>query len=166
MKKLTIIFAVFLIGLTAQAGFSQNISDKRDDQSLIVKTTRFLEENPFDSEAKKMREWAFKYLSETKDLSLVVCAGELTKPMLDKKNKFGGDLFVQYAMGMATYKIENPKAEEIDAQIAGVESMLKSYDAMLSADETAKFAGMNPLVEKRDKGGLRAMVIAANCGKK
>jgi hypothetical protein len=166
MKKSAVIFALFLIGLTAQIGFSQNILTNRDESQMLVKTARFLEETPFAGEAKGMREWAFKYLSETKDVSIKMCAGDLTKPLLDKKNKFGGELLIQYAVGMAAYKFENPKAEETDAQVAGMESALKAYDAMVSADENAKFAGMNVLVEKRDKGGLRTMVIAANCDKK
>lgn len=167
MKKLTIVFAILLIGLAAQAGFSQkNIADERDDKLMLVKTTRFLEENPFDAEANRMREWGFKFLTETKEVKVNVCAGDLTKPLLDKTNKFGKDLFVQYAMGMAAYRIENVKAEETDVQLAGMESMLKAYDTMVNADETAKFAGMNILVERRDKGGLKTMIELAKCGKK
>jgi hypothetical protein len=167
MKKLTIIFALFLIALTAQISFSQELTTGASDKSMLIKTARFLEQSPFDKNAKKLRGSAFQYIAESSDVSVVVCAGDLTKAPLDKKNKYGGELLLQYTLGMAVYKIENAgKEDENAAQMAGVESMLRAYESMVREKPEAKFAGMDELLARRDKGELEALVKAADCGKK
>lgn len=167
MKKLTIIYALFLIALTAQISFTQELTTGRGDKEMLIKTVRLLETSPFDKSAKELRSAAFRYIAETKDVSVVVCGGDLNKAALDKKNKYGGALLIQYTIAMAAYKLENAgKDDENAAQLAGLESMLKSYEAMVSEKPEAKFAGMDELIAKRDKGELEAMVKAADCGKK
>lgn len=166
MKKLMIVFALLIIGLTTQIASAQ--TDKDKNKELLIKITKFLEEKPFDEKAKQYRENAFVFVAETKDVSVVVCGGDLTKEVTKKKNKYGGELLIQYSLAMAAFKLENPdkKDDENAAQLAGMESMLKTYEAMLAQKPDAKFAGMDDLIAKRSKGELKALVEAANCGKK
>ena len=78
MKKSIVTFALFLcVELSAQISFGQ--ATKPSDKETLVKATRFLEEKPLDKDAKKIREWALLYVIETKDVSVVVCGGDLTK---------------------------------------------------------------------------------------
>ncbi|MBS1795656.1 MAG: hypothetical protein JSS81_17505 [Acidobacteria bacterium] len=165
MKKLTIIFALVVIGLTAQSGFGQTTGD---DRANLIRAARFLEEKPFDKDAPKMREWAFLYVAQTKDVSVVICAGPLIRPMLEKKNKYGDELLNQYAIAMAAFKLQNPdrKSDENAAQLAGLESALKAYEKMVAGDSKAKYAALDELLAKRDKGELKALVEAADCAKK
>jgi len=167
MKKSIVTFVLFLcVGLTAQISFGQ--ATKPSDKEMLVKATRFLEEKPLDKDAKKIREWAMFYVIETKDVSVVLCGGDLTKAALEKKNKHGSELLGQYTFGMAVFKLENSTkaTDENAAQLAGLESMLKSYEAMVKENPKAKFAGMDDLIKKRDNGELKALVEAADCGKK
>jgi len=163
MKKLTIVLTILLIGLTAQVGFGQKPSDKEN----LIKIVRFLEEKPFDENAKKYREWGFLYVAETKDVSVTVCTDAI-KPALDKKNKYGGELMIHYSIAMAAFKLENPSKanDEVTAQISGVESMLKSYEAMVKEKPKAQFAAMDALIEKRNKNELAAFIEANSCQKK
>lgn len=165
MKKLTLIFALFVISLTAQIGFGQTAAE---EQNLLIKSARFLEEKPFDKDAKKVRSWAMSYVIQTKDVHILICGGELLSPVLEKKNKFGSELLGQYTIGMAAFKLANSDkaADENAAQLAGLESMLKAYEQMLKENPKAKFDGMDALLAKRDKGELKPAVDAANCGKK
>lgn len=165
MKKLTIIFTLLIIGLAAQIASAQ--TDKEKNTALLVRITKFLEEKPFDDKAKEYRENAFKYLIETKDVSVVLCS-DTTKEALKKKNKFSGELLIQQSLGMAVFKLTNPDQanDENAAQLAGIESMLRAYESMVRENPKAKFAGMDDLIAKRDKGELKAMVDAADCGKK
>ena len=165
MKKLTIIFTLLIIGLTAQIATAQ--TDKEKNTALLVKITTFLEESPFDAKAKDYRENAFKYLIETNDVSVTLCT-DTTKEALKKKNKFSSELLLQQSFGMAVFKLMNPdqKDDENAAQLAGIESMLRTYEAMVKENPKAKFAGMDDLIAKRDKGELKALVDAADCGKK
>jgi hypothetical protein len=165
MKKFTIILTLFFIALGAQIGFGQNAAN---DKETLIKAARFLEQKPFDKDAKKIREWAMFYVIQTKDVSVVLCGGDLTKAMFDKKNKNGTELLGQYTIGMAAFKLENPdrKTDENAAQLAGIESALKAYEAMIAEKPKTKFEAMDELLVKRDKGELKATVDAANCGKK
>jgi hypothetical protein len=165
MKKLTIIFALLIIGLSAQFGFAQNT--KQNDKEMLIKASRFLEEKPFDKEAKNIRAWAVAWASDTKDVAVIVCGGT-ANPLLDKKNKFGSELLGQYLIAMTAFKLENPDkaADENAAQLAGLESVLKTYEAMLKENPKAKAEKMEELLAKRNDGTLAKYVADADCGKK
>ncbi len=168
MKKLTIIFALFIIALTAQIGFAQQKATKEEMKDLLIKAARFLEAKPFDKDAEDIRGAAMRYVIETDDVHIIICGGDILAPVLEKKNKYGTELLGQYTIGMAAFKLANPdkKDDENAAQLAGVESMLRAYESIIAEKPKAKFAGIDDLIAKRDKGELKAMVDAANCGKK
>lgn len=165
MKKLTIVFALFFIALTAQANSAQ--STRLDNQQRLVKAARFLEEKPFDKQAKEERAWAVKYASDTEDVTVIVCGGT-GAAFLDKKVKFGSELVSQYLIAMTAFKLESPSkaADENAAQLAGVESALKAYEAMLKENPKAKAEKVEALLAKRNDGTLTKFVADADCGKK
>ncbi|HEX8738402.1 MAG TPA: hypothetical protein VF721_23930 [Pyrinomonadaceae bacterium] len=165
MKKLSIIFALLIVALTAQAAFAQSQADK--DRAAFISNTRLLEKKPFDPNADAARKWGFKWVADTDQVSVVLCSDTL-KLLPDKKNKFKGELLMQFMFGIAAFKLENPdkKDDEKAAQLAGLESMLRAYEAMVSANEKAKNAELDALLVKRGNGELKAMVDAANCEKK
>lgn len=165
MKKLSIIFALLIVALTAQAAFAQSQADK--DRAAFISNTRLLEKKPFDPNADAARKWGFKWVADTDQVSVVLCSDTL-KLLPDKKNKFKGELLMQFMFGIAAFKLENPdkKDDEKAAQLAGLESMLRAYEAMVAANEKAKNAELDALLVKRGNGELKAMVDAANCEKK
>lgn len=165
MKKLTIIFALLIIGLSAQITFAQSQKDK--DRAAFIGNTKLLEKKPFDPNAPAARNWNFKYIADTDEVSVVVCGGAL-KLIPEKKNKFKGELLMQYTFGMAVFKFENPdkKNDENAAQLAGLESMLRTYEVMIAENEKAKNAELDALIVKRDNGELKSIIEAADCGKK
>lgn len=166
MKKLTIIFTLFLLGLFTQIVSAQN--SKTIDKATFIKGTQLLEQDPFNKDAKKIREAMLLYVIQTNDVSVIICGGDLTKAALDKKNKFSSELLGQYTFGMAAFKLENPDkaTDENAAQLAGLESMLKAYEQMVKENPKAKYAGVDDLIVKRDNGTLAKAVADANCGKK
>ena len=161
MKKLMVVFAFIFVALSAQIGLAQS------EKELVIKAARAIEEKPFDKETVKMREQALKYVIETDQVSIVVCGG-VVEPFLDKKNKFGSELSVAYTIGMAAFKLENPTkaSDENAAQLAGVESALKTYEAILKEKPKAKFDTVDALLMKRNNGELAKYVADADCGKK
>lgn len=165
MKKLTIIFTLLIVGLTAQIAFAQ--SQKQKDRAAFISNTRLLEKKPFDANANAARLWGFKWVTDTDDVSVVLCSGTM-KLIPEKKNKFKSELLMQFTFGMAVFKLENPdkKTDENAAQLAGVESMLKTYEVMVAENEKAKNAELDALLVKRGNGELKALVEAAECGKK
>jgi hypothetical protein len=166
MKKLTIVFALLCVGLFTQAVSAQNKSGI--DKQTFIKAVKILEQDPFIKDGKKYREALTFYLIETKDVTVTLCTDSLTEPLFDKKYKFSNELFGQNMFGMAVFKLENPdKAnDEAAARLAGVESMLRTYEVMVKQNAKAKLPAADELIALRDKGELKAKVDAANCGKK
>lgn len=165
MKKLSIIFALLIVGLTAQITFAQ--SQKEKDRAAFISNTRLLEKKPFDENAGAARNWGFKWVADTDEVSVVLCS-ETMKLIPEKKNKFKGELLMQFTFGMAVFKLENPdkKTDENAAQLAGLESMLRTYEVMVAENEKAKNTELDALLVKRNNGELKALVDAAGCGKK
>ena len=166
MKKLTITFALLITALFAQTTTAQ--SDKKLDKETFIKAVKILEQDPFIKDAKKYREVLTFYLIETKDVSVTVCTSDATKSLFDKKYKFSNELFGQNMFGMAVFKLENPdKAnDENAAQLAGVESILRTYEAMVKQNSKAQFAAADALLAKRADGTLAKFVADNGCGKK
>lgn len=149
------------------AGGFVNTTAQELGPTQLIQAARFLEAKPFDKNAEAVRSMAVRYVIETKDVSVVICAGDITKPFLDKKNKNSTELIGQYTIVMAAFKLENPakKDDENAAQLAALESVLRTYETMLREKPKSKHALMDEYILKRDKGELKAVVDGANCGK-
>lgn len=133
----------------------------------LISASAALEKDPFSGDAKNLRGLAVRYVIETNDVSIIVCGGDLMQPLLDKKNKNSTELIGQYTIGMAAFKLQNPdNADENAAQLAGLESALRAYEAMLQKKPKTKHAGMDDLLAKRNSNVLSDLVAKANCGKK
>ncbi len=151
MKRLT-----FAASLCVVLCLSFVASAQTTKRAQLIKFAKELESAPFSEEAKENRGWAVKYLIETDEVHLVVCSNEITTVFLDKKNKFGSEILSQYMMGMAVFKFENPEkaTDEDAAQLAGVESAIKAYAAMIAEKPKGKYQKMDDLVAMRDRGEL------------
>lgn len=165
MKKLSIIFALLIVALTTQMALAQ--SQKEKNRTSFISNTRLLEKKPFDPNADAARKWGFMWVADTDEVSVVLCS-ETMKLIPEKKNKFKGELLMQFTFGMAVFKLENPdqKDDENAAQLAGIESMLKSYEVMVTENNKAKNAELDALLVKRNNGELKALIESAKCGKK
>ena len=161
------LFFILAIGLLLTFnGFGQD--SKPSDKEMLVKASQILEQAPFHEKAKDFRAWAVNYVIQTEDVSVIVCGGDVVAPLLDKKNKFSSELVAQYTIGMAAFKINNPAMakDENAAQLAGLESAIRAYQAMVKEKPKAQFAPMDDLAAKDSSGELKKMVDAADCTKK
>lgn len=163
MKKSRTFFAFvfFAFAIVCLNGEAKAQKFGKDD---LIKAARFLEERPFDKNADLIRALAVTYVMETDDVTVTVCGGKATEPLLDKKNKNSSVLVSQYTIGMAAFKLQNPQnTNEADAQKAGIESALKAYEAMIAEKPKTRHPGMDELVAKRNSGDLQAFVSANGC---
>ena len=153
-----IVFTIFATGVSAQEFTSEH----------LVRAAKLLEVSPYDKNAEAIRGAAVRYVIDTKDVSVLICAGDITKPFLEKKNKNSTELVGQYTIALAAFKLENPsqKDDEDAAQLAALESVLRTYENMIKEKPKTKFAPMDNYIQLRDKGELKALVEKAACGKK
>lgn len=153
-----------LVGLLSANSIANNLQ-KEDPVQTLIKAARFLEEQPLDKDAKKVRAWAITWIIETDKVSVNICSLILG---VDKKYKYGSEMTGQYTIGMAAFKLANPdKASDENAvQLAGVGSAIASYESMVNAEPKAKNAFMDQLVAKKADGSLPQYVLENNCKEK
>lgn len=154
---------VMLITLFCTVGFARGTQDdEKNAADKLIKSARLLEQKPFDKDAKDLRKWAFMWIAQTDKVSVTVCSLLLE---VDKDYKYSGDLYTQYTMGMAAFKLANSdKAGDEDAaQLAGVESAMTSYESIVREKPKATNAFMDGLLAKRADGSLAKYVLENNC---
>ena len=138
----------------------------QNESEMLIKTVGLLEEKPFDKEVNKMREGALKWLIQTDKVSVSVCSLMISE--VEEKYKYKSDILTQYTLGMAAFKLTHPdKAQdEAAAQLGGVESALRLYEAIGKEKPTAKSAFLDDLLAKRAAASLSEYVAANNCKEK
>ncbi len=129
------------------------------DREKLIASTKLLEQEPFHADAPDLRRWALVWLQKTPDVEVTLC--EAASPFLDEKLQATGgpELMLQSMMANGSFKLQNPGAEENAAQLAGLESALKAYEAMLRQKPEFKTASIDDLLVKRDKGELGAVAV-------
>ena len=137
---------------------------KPDEVAALVSATRFLEQSPLDKKAKDVRSSAVKWVIETDKVTVSICANFLRA--YDDKYKYGSELMGQYMLGMAAYKLSNPGKDEASVQLAGYESALLAYEAMVKQESKAKNSKLEALVAKRADGTLAQHVAENSCKEK
>lgn len=159
------IIVLMIIALSVQSSLAQ--SKKEKDRRSFINNTKLLEKRPFDPNADLARKWGFKWVADTDDVSVVLCS-ETMDLIPNKKNKYKSELLMQFTFGMAVFKLENPdkKNDEDAAQLAGLESVLRTYEVMVNEKKKAKSKKMDELLAKRDNGELKRMVEESDCSSK
>jgi len=159
IKKIGLVFALLMIGLTAQTVLSQDKKTSTpEEKAIFVKGTRILEQDPFNNKAKDISKGLLFWLIEAPDVSVTLCS-DFLEPV-GKKYKYSPELTGQFTFGMGAFIIENPdKAKDEKAIFAGgLESVSRMYESMLKVKPEAKNVYLDSLVDKRTKGEIGQLV--------
>jgi hypothetical protein len=153
---LTLIFAAAAFPSTGQ-------KDEKDAAETLIKAARSLEQNPLDNKAKDIRSKAVMWIIATDKVTVNICS--LISSGVDKEYKYQSEVFGQYTIGMAAFKLANPSraSDEDAAQLAGVESALLSYESIIKAQPKSRNAFLDGLLAKRGEGQLAGFVKENNC---
>ena len=165
MKRFFIVpSALAIVLLFAISGVAQNQRGPSTPQEreTAVKVARLLETEPFHKDAKKMREWFLIWIIGVPDIHVELCSAYMPPEKSTDKN-YGSEIFNQTMFASAAFVIEHPDQanDRVAAQLAGVEGALKVYETILTTKPKAKSEFWDSLVEKRNKGELRAFVEEA-----
>jgi hypothetical protein len=135
------------------------------ERQRFLALTRKLEQAPLDRSLYEEKKWAKQWLEAIPDVNVNICAPILFGvDFVTEQNKYTPQLSYQATFGSAAYIIEHPdKAGDMDAQfLAGVESALKSYSAIVKNDPQAKSKALDALLEKQKQGKLADFVRSAS----
>jgi len=125
----------------------------------------FLETNPLAKEAKPYRAKLLVFLAEVPDISIKLCLKVLGDSK-QTKGDYETDLVGHLMFSQAKFIIENPDKANDDAAVylAGVEGVLRLWQALKTAKPKAKFPFMDELLEKQQAGTLAEHVQAGMKG--
>ena len=144
----------------------------RQERADAVKLAKVLEDDPFNKDAKKMREWFTEWLIEIPDMTVDLCPGYL-EPLYEKKNKnYASIISSQKEFSSAAYMIDHPDqaGDKVAVNLAGLEGALMTYQAILKKKPNKRWPFLDDLIARRDRGDLKAYVekiAATQCtGKK
>ncbi len=163
-----ILVAVLALALLAPAAAHARGPSTPEERKRAVETTRKLEKEPLARNSMEARKWLFQWIVEIPDINVTSCAGPLDGLREDEEDTYGQLLYVQSVFGMTAFMIGNPKKANdwVAVQTAGIESVLRAYDAMRKADSELKYKELDRLEKARKEGKLAAIVKKemAKCG--
>lgn len=136
-----------------------------DERKRAVEMATFLEKNPLAKEAKDYRAALLYFLAEVPDISVKLCSNVLGESKR-LKGDYESELIGQLAFSQAKFMIENPDKAKVDhaVYLAGVEGVLRTWEAIKTSKPKAKFLLMDELLQKRQDGGLAEYVKANMTG--
>ena len=138
-----------------------------EERARVIEITHKLESDPLNPQADEWRVWLAKWIDEVPDVVVPICPPLLPQLLRSNRN-YAHELAMQVVYSSAAFIVEHPK-EQVDQQAvfqAGVDGMLKAYQALLKAKPKARWYFLDSLIEMRDKGELKEYLrkqIDDNC---
>lgn len=161
--------SLFLVMALVASAAAQNEPKRApstaEERQRFLSLTRKLEQNPLDKSLYEDKKWAKQWLEDVPDINVNICAPLLFGvDFVKEQNRYTPQLSYQATFGSAAYIIEHPdKAGDTAAQfVAGVESALKAYSAIVKSEPQAKSKALDDLLEKQKQGKLADFVHAAS----
>lgn len=150
VKKILLTVVLALLCCVSSVYAQKRGPSTPEERKQAVEMATFLETNPLAKEAKEMRGKLLFFLTEVPDISVTLCTN-----VFGESNKFKGDyqaeLMGQTAYSQAKFIIEHPDKAQDEAavQLAGVEGVLRTWQAIKAAKPKAKFPLLDELLAKQ-----------------
>lgn len=151
---LVLVLAVFSVASTRKAT-AQGTSTP-EERAQWVAITHKLESSPLDDSVNKQGETALNQVSNAHDIHVPLCPALLTE-FSGMKYVYAHTITRQYMLASTAFLIESPdKATDTKAlNLAAVESVLKTYSAILQEKPAAKAKPLDDLLKKQSQGKLQ-----------
>lgn len=126
-----------------------------EERARWVEITHKLESSPLDDSVNKQGETALKQVSAAHDIHVPLCPALLSE-FNGMKYAYAPTITRQYMLASTAFLIENTnKAADTKAlNLAAVESVLKTYSAILQQKPDAKAKLLDDLLKKQSQGKL------------
>ena len=156
---------ILLFLFTLVAAFPAIAQDRRgpstrQERADAVRLARLLENEPLNRDAKRVREWFLEWLIEIPDMTVDACPAYL-EPLYQKKRKnYASIITDQRLFSGVAYMIDHPDQadDKVAVNLAGLEGALKAYQAILRKKPDKRWPFLDDLINKRDRGELKAYV--------
>lgn len=162
---LMLLLILSVVGLVFAQNEPKRAPSTAEERQRFISLTHKLEQDPLDKSLYPEVKWAKKWLDDIPDVNVTVCAPFLFGvDFVREENKYAAQLSYQATFAEGVYIIEHPdKKSDTTAQyIAGVESALRAYSAILKSEPGAKSKALDELLEKQKQGKLADFVRNAS----
>jgi hypothetical protein len=167
LRKTSLLFIAIVCLCSVQSAWAQDRPPSTPEQlKQAVEMTTFLETSPLAKEAKDYRMKLFAFIAGAPDVNVKLCTSVLGESKRLKGDYEGELVSFQLMFGQAKFIIENPDQAKDDAAVylGGVESVLRTWEAIKAAKPKAKFPLLDELLQKRQAGTLAEHVKAGMSG--
>lgn len=134
-----------------------------EERKRFLTLVHKLEKTPLDQSLNPEIKWALQWLEDIPDVNINICVFPLG-PFIDEGYRYDSHIRGQFVLGMGAYQLEHPQkvADNRAQYVAGVESALKAYSAILKSKPEAKSRGLDELLSKQQEGQLTDFVRDAS----
>jgi hypothetical protein len=167
LRKTSLLFIAVAFLCSVHSALAQERASSTPEQlKQAVEMTTFLETSPLAKEAKDYRVKLFAFIVAAPDFTVKLCSNVLGNSKRLKGDYDGELVTFQLMFSQAKFLIENPDKAQDDAAVylAGVEGVLRTWEAIKTAKPKAKFPLMDELLQKREAGTLADHVQAGMSG--
>lgn len=166
MRLYSALFTLILLCVASSAQDEpKRAPSTAEERTRFVTLTHKLEQTPLDKGLYGDKAWAKRWLEDIPDVNVNICAPVLFGvDFIKEQNKYTPQLSYQATFGEAVYIIEHPdKKNDTSAQfLAGVESALKAYSAIVKSEPSARSKALDDLLDKQKQGKLAEFVHDAS----
>ncbi len=142
---------LFFLFLVTALRTSAQATSTPEERAQWVETTHKLESTPLDDSVNKQGDAALKRLSDVHDIHVPLCPALLNE-FSGMKYTYSHAITRQYMLASGAFIIENPgKAGDTKAMnLAAVESVLKTYQAILQQRPDSKAKPLDELLKNTE----------------
>jgi len=151
-----VISTLFLgLGILPASGAQDRGPSTPEERARAVKIAHELEQDPLAGDAKEQRDWVMKWIIAIPDITVNVCFdyfGELPQPPKGHSD----DITKQMIISSAAFIIEHPEKSKDEQAVAlsGLQGSIKTYEAVLKQDSSARWPIMDKMIRMREQGKL------------
>ena len=165
LRKTSLLFIIIVSFCSVQSAWAQGPTTPEQRKQAVEMAT-FLETSPLAKKAKDTRVKLFTFIAQAPDFTVKLCPAVLGEEKR-RKGDYDDELVTFGLMfSQAKFILENPDKAQDDAAVflAGVEGVLRTWEAIKTEKPKAKFPLMDELLQKRQAGTLAEHVKATSSG--
>lgn len=167
MMRKTFLLVLALLSLCVMASPQDQQTPARapstpEERKRFVAIVHKFEQSPLDDSLNSDVGWALNWLQDIPDINVSVCPTPLGN-LTQEEYQYRTRLSVLFVLAMGAYLVDHPQkaADTISQYMAGAQSAIKAYKAILKAKPQAKSRSMDELVAKDAEGELDGFVREA-----
>jgi hypothetical protein len=155
MKRVDILLRSLLFGTLAVVGSTVAVSEVSEEWKEVLSRIDVLQANPLAADAKEQGAWLVKWIINSKQVSVTLCA-PLTVELTKKGDEVGGLLAVHSLLGATEYAMTTPADQQSKSKMYGasMNGALDAYQKAVGVNENLRRKHVDEVLKVREAGQL------------